>query len=65
LTIDDLTKQGKRLIGYARKQVSLDKKTLNAADVKEGLEWVGMLAFSDPPRRGVADAIKQAMRAGI
>src|SRR3989344_6669357 len=33
--IDDLTKQGKRLIGFAKKEVSLDKKGLKTNDAKE------------------------------
>ena len=64
-TIDHLTKQGKRLIGFARKEVALDKNSLEAADAKGGLEWVGVLAFSDPVRLGVKEAIGQAISAGI
>ncbi len=64
-TIDSLTKQGKRLIGFARKDVSLNKKNLETKDAKEGLAWVGMLAFSDPVRLGVKEALELAMAAGI
>ncbi|MFH0864438.1 MAG: HAD-IC family P-type ATPase [Candidatus Gottesmanbacteria bacterium] len=63
--IDNLTKQGKRLIGFARKDVLSDKQDLDASDGKGGLTWVGMLAFSDPVRVGVKDALEQAMGAGI
>lgn len=65
IVIDDLTKQGKRLIGFARRDVSLSKKDLNTPDAKEGLTWVGLLAFSDPVRIGVKDALEQASKAGI
>lgn len=64
-TIYDLTNQGKRLLGLAQKKVSLNKKVLNETDAKSGLEWVGLLAFSDPVRSGVAEALKQARDAGI
>lgn len=64
-TIDNLTKQGKRLIGFARKNVSSDKKTLKTKDAKEKLTWIGILAFSDPVRLGVKDALKLAEEAGI
>lgn len=64
-TIDSLTKQGKRLIGFARKDVSLNKKSLETKDAKEGLTWVGMLAFSDPVRLGVKEALELAIVAGI
>lgn len=63
--IDSLTKQGKRLIGFARKDVLSDKQDLDTSDAKGGLTWVGMLAFSDPVRVGVKDALEQAMGAGI
>ncbi|MDP2861008.1 MAG: cation-transporting P-type ATPase, partial [bacterium] len=65
LTIDSLTKQGKRLIGFAKKEMSLDKKRLETEDVKKELVWVGLLAFSDPVRSGVSEALKSAMAAGI
>jgi len=63
--IDDLTKQGKRLIGFAKKEVSLDKKDLNTNDAKESLTWVGILAFSDPVRSGVKESLRLAHEAGI
>ncbi len=63
--IDNLTKQGKRLMGFARKDVSNNKQDLDNSDAKNGLAWVGILAFSDPVRVGVKDALEQAMGAGI
>ncbi|MEK7527544.1 MAG: HAD-IC family P-type ATPase [Patescibacteria group bacterium] len=64
-TIDGLTKQGKRIIGFARKEVSLDKKSLVTDDAKDGLGWIGLLAFSDPVRPGVREALEQTVSAGI
>lgn len=64
-TIDNLTKQGKRIIGFARKEASLDKKTLNTSDAKANLTWIGLLAFSDPVRIGVKEALEQTVSAGI
>jgi Ca2+-transporting ATPase len=64
-TITELSSQGKRLIGFARKKVSADKTLLEAKDAKDNLTWVGILAFSDPVRTGVKEAIGQAMAAGI
>jgi len=64
-TIDDLTKQGKRLIGFARKDTVLSKKELDIADAKQDLTWVGILAFSDPVRPGVKEALEQAKSAGV
>ena len=64
-TIDDLAGQGKRLIGLAKKMVTNKKKILIEADAKSDLEWVGLLAFSDPVRIGVSEALGQAKEAGI
>ena len=64
-TIDDLAGQGKRLIGLAKKMVTNKKKILVEADAKSDLEWVGLLAFSDPVRIGVSEALGQAKEAGI
>lgn len=63
--IEELSGQGKRLIGFARKDVSADKVTLSAQDAKEKLAWVGILAFTDPVRDGVKKALSKALRAGI
>jgi Ca2+-transporting ATPase len=63
--IDTLTKEGKRIVGLAKKRVSISKKRLENKDVKTGLEWVGLLAFSDPVRPGVKEALEKTKLAGI
>ena len=63
--IEKLTKSGKRLVGLARREVSFSKKKLAVKDVKSGLEWIGLLAFSDPVRPGVAKAMAATKRAGL
>lgn len=63
--IDELTKEGKRLVGMARKYVPSSKKSLSTNDVKSGLEWVGVLAFSDPVRSGVREALEKTRSAGV
>ena len=65
LAIDSLTKQGKRLIGFARKDVPHTKQKLSSKDAKEKLTWVGLIAFSDPVREGVKEALSEALSAGI
>ena len=62
--IESLTAQGRRLIGMARKEAESTKKRVEEGDAVE-LEWVGLLAFSDPIRVGVKEALEQAMTAGI
>lgn len=63
--IETLTKQGKRLIGFARKEADNTKQTIEYNDAKEGLAWTGLLAFSDPVRLGVKEALDVAKTAGI
>lgn len=64
-TIETLTKQGKRLIGFARKEVDNTKNTIEHIDAKDELTWIGLLAFSDPVRLGVKEALDIAKTAGI
>ncbi|MBL7036698.1 HAD-IC family P-type ATPase [Candidatus Microgenomates bacterium] len=62
--IQDKTKKGNRLIGLAKKKVSTSKNKISESDIG-GLEWVGILSFSDPVRSGVAAALQKAKLAGI
>lgn len=64
LEIKEHTKKGKRLIGLARKITDFSKEKIIQNDIKD-LEWVGMLSFSDPVRKGVSQALKKARDAGI
>lgn len=64
-TIEEFSSQGKRLIGFARKETSIENRSIETNEVKEGLTWVGLLVFSDPVRPGVKEALKQAKDAGI
>ncbi|MBU0569333.1 HAD-IC family P-type ATPase, partial [Patescibacteria group bacterium] len=63
--VEKLTREGKRVIGLARKEVLSSKKTLAKKDVKKNLEWVGIIAFADPIRRGVKEAFQETKEAGI
>lgn len=63
--IETLTTEGARLLGMARKEVSSSKKKISKSDVTDKLQWVGILAFSDPVRSGVDGALALARKAGI
>ncbi len=63
--IEKLTNNGKRVLGFARKEVGLEKNSLDISDAKENLEWVGIVAFSDPVREGLINSIKETTDAGI
>lgn len=62
--IDNWTKLGRRVIGFARKTVDLSKKSIQETDI-DAFSWVGMLAFTDPVRIGVGEALKKTLNAGI
>lgn len=64
-TIEKLSSEGKRLIGLARKEAATSVKKLKTSDVKSDLEWIGLLAFSDPVRGGVKKALEKTRGAGI
>ncbi|QQG47839.1 MAG: HAD-IC family P-type ATPase [Candidatus Woesebacteria bacterium] len=58
--IKEMSVRGRRIIGLARKEIPKTKREINLDDVKKGLDWVGLLAFFDPVRSTVADALKMA-----
>src|SRR3989338_1454540 len=60
-----LTREGKRVIGMAKKDVPETFQKISESDVMENLEWVGMLVFTDPVMVGVKEAFKQTYNAGI
>ncbi|MFC1600693.1 cation-translocating P-type ATPase, partial [Patescibacteria group bacterium] len=63
--IDKLTGEGKRLIAMAKKEVGSEKDKITSDDVKGGLKWVGLVAFSDPMRAGVKEALKKVKNANV
>ncbi|RJR29454.1 HAD family hydrolase [Candidatus Microgenomates bacterium] len=63
--INRLTSQGMRLVGYARRELKPETKKITKKLANTKLEWVGILAFSDPVRKGVKEALSEALKAGI
>jgi len=63
--IRELTGEGKRVIGMAKKKVPFSVKKLSKKHLDKGLSWVGLLVFSDPVRAGVREALAQTRNAGI
>ncbi|MDC0449002.1 HAD-IC family P-type ATPase [bacterium] len=64
-TIEQLSAAGKRILGFARKEVGADKKILAFEDIDNTLVWEGLLAFEDPVRTDVRGALEDAQKAGI
>jgi len=65
-TIDSLARSGKRVLGVAAKETRRRKDLSLAHDLDAtNLEFEGLIAFSDPVRGSVRDAIRRVERAGI
>lgn len=63
--INKLTAQGKRLIAMAKREVGSEDRKLNFDLVKKDLDWVGLVAFSDPVRFGVKEALEKVNNANV
>lgn len=63
--IKELTKEGKRVIGMAKKDVGEKVKKISERKLKKKLSWVGLMVFTDPVRKGVSTAFDQTRKAGI
>lgn len=59
--VNKLASTGHKVIGVA----SLGINHWNGEEPQSGFEFAGLLAFSDPVRPGVADAVDRAQKAGI
>jgi len=63
--IEKLTSEGKRLIGMAKKELKSQTTKIIPAAVKKNLTWVGLVAFSDPVRLGVKEALQKIENAKV
>lgn len=63
--IEELSIQGKRILGFARKKVDLNDEHIELEETYKDLEWIGLLAFFDPIRTDVKSAFEQTRKAGI
>ena len=63
--LEKLSKDGMRLLGFARKRLPVKGATLTDDLVDGNLEWMGLLSFSDPVRTDVRDALEKTRAAGI
>ncbi|MGN1326790.1 MAG: cation-translocating P-type ATPase [Clostridia bacterium] len=54
-----------RVIGIAFKDVEKLPKQINSEMIENDLIFVGLIGMIDPPREGVAEAVKTCKRAGI
>jgi len=61
---EEYGKKGHRLVGFAYKKFENWKLKIENSDLKN-LEWLGILVYEDPPRKGVKEALEECRKAGI
>ncbi|MFQ6003762.1 MAG: cation-translocating P-type ATPase, partial [Candidatus Zixiibacteriota bacterium] len=56
--------KGYRLVGFGYKKTKKGKRKISHEDLKD-FEWLGILVYEDPVRKGVKTALKECQKAGI
>jgi calcium-translocating P-type ATPase len=56
---------GLRVLGFAERLAGPGAHDLARDEVESGLTWLGLAAMEDPPRAGVADAVRRCREAGL
>lgn len=63
--VDGQSALGRRVIAVASGQVGAGAEGAAWSELERGLALVGLVAFEDPPRKGVAETIRRVAGAGI
>lgn len=63
--IDEAAAQGERVLGFAMRPASGDMGRLDFGIVDDGLTFLGIVGFIDPPRDEAIEAVATCRRAGI
>jgi cation-transporting ATPase F len=63
--VDAMAHQGLRVLALAKKSVSSTQNSLDHADIKEGLIFIGLQGMIDPPRTEAIKAVQACQEAGI
>ena len=63
--IAELARKGERVLGFAEKRMARMPARLTQADLAEGVEFLGLMGFLDPPRPEAVAAIAECRSAGI
>lgn len=59
------TEKGRRVIAIAFKKIKANEKDLSFKKLEKNLQFVGLISFADPPRKGVKETIDKVFLAGI
>jgi len=65
IALNQETENGRRVIAVAQKIIPASNKNLPISDLEKNLDFIGLIALEDPPRKGVKETIAQASKAGI
>lgn len=57
--------EGERLLAFGRKRFDPSRSRLELADLRDGVELLGLVSFIDPPRPEAIAAIQESRSAGI
>ncbi len=63
--VEELAKQGQRVLAVACKPVPDQQQTLTFGDVEDGLILLGLFGLIDPPRTEAIEAVAECRTAGI
>ena len=63
--LETLTREGLRVLAIAEKEVDQEQHDLEANQDINRLALLGLVGFADPPRTGVAEAVRACQSAGI
>ncbi|GAA5214928.1 cation-transporting P-type ATPase [Corallincola platygyrae] len=63
--VETLASQGLRVLAFARKTMAQTTEGIDHADVKEGLEFIGLQGMIDPPRDEAVQAVRACQKAGM
>jgi calcium-translocating P-type ATPase len=57
--------EGLRVLGFAERRAGPGAHDLPREEAERDLTWLGLAALEDPPRAGVADAVRRCRQAGL
>lgn len=63
--VNDLAKNGLRVLAFAKKLVPLTQETVDHSDIETGLIFIGLQGMIDPPRPEAIAAVHACQGAGI
>ena len=63
--VEVLAGRGERVLGFAMKRVAENQSVVETEHVEEGLVFLGLMGFIDPPREEAIEAVKACKAAGI